>query len=328
MQQHLADKNIALDLVRVTEAAALAATVQTGRGDKDAVDQAAVNAMRIAFQALHIRGTVVIGEGEKDHAPMLFNGEHVGYGDGPEMDVAVDPVDGTSCVAFGRPNGLAAAGIALKGSMFNPGHSYYCMKLVVPEEAAGIADLDAPAGEMAVKVAKALGKPVGELNVFILDKPRHEKLAAEIRAAGARVMLHAEGDIAGSLMVVDPFSNIDMLIGIGGTPEAIITACGLKGSGGQMLTRLAPKTKEERDAIEADGIDLNAVRSLDDLVKTDQCFFACTGVTNGELLHGVVYKKGYAVTSSLTTRGRTGTRRLIQAFHDRVKLSKMSTVRY
>ncbi|MDD6318892.1 MAG: class II fructose-bisphosphatase [Succinatimonas hippei] len=328
MQQHLADKNIALDLVRVTEAAALAATVQTGRGDKDAVDQAAVNAMRIAFQALHIRGTVVIGEGEKDHAPMLFNGEHVGYGDGPEMDVAVDPVDGTSCVAFGRPNGLAAAGIALKGSMFNPGHSYYCMKLVVPEEAAGIADLDAPAGEMAVKVAKALGKPVGELNVFILDKPRHEKLAAEIRAAGARVMLHAEGDIAGSLMVVDPFSNIDMLIGIGGTPEAIITACGLKGSGGQMLTRLAPKTKEERDAIEADGIDLNAVRSLDDLVKTDQCFFACTGVTNGELLQGVVYKKGYAVTSSLTTRGRTGTRRLIQAFHDRVKLSKMSTVRY
>ena len=328
MQQHLADKNIALDLVRVTEAAALAATVQTGRGDKDAVDQAAVNAMRIAFQALHIRGTVVIGEGEKDHAPMLFNGEHVGYGDGPEMDVAVDPVDGTSCVAFGRPNGLAAAGIALKGSMFNPGHSYYCMKLVVPEEAAGIADLDAPAGEMAVKVAKALGKPVGELNVFILDKPRHEKLAAEIRAAGARVMLHAEGDIAGSLMVVDPFSNIDMLIGIGGTPEAIITACGLKGSGGQMLTRLAPKTKEERDAIEADGIDLNAVRSLDDLVKTDQCFFACTGVTNGELLQGVVYKKGYAVTSSLTTRGRTGTRRLIQAFHDRIKLSKMSTVRY
>lgn len=328
MQQHLADKNIALDLVRVTEAAALAATVQTGRGDKDAVDQAAVNAMRIAFQALHISGTVVIGEGEKDHAPMLFNGEHVGYGDGPEMDVAVDPVDGTSCVAFGRPNGLAAAGIALKGSMFNPGHSYYCMKLVVPEEAAGIADLDAPAGEMAVKVAKALGKPVGELNVFILDKPRHEKLAAEIRAAGARVMLHAEGDIAGSLMVVDPFSNIDMLIGIGGTPEAIITACGLKGSGGQMLTRLAPKTKEERDAIEADGIDLNAVRSLDDLVKTDQCFFACTGVTNGELLQGVVYKKGYAVTSSLTTRGRTGTRRLIQAFHDRVKLSKMSTVRY
>lgn len=328
MQQHLADKNIALDLVRVTEAAALAATVQTGRGDKDAVDQAAVNAMRIAFQALHIRGTVVIGEGEKDHAPMLFNGEHVGYGDGPEMDVAVDPVDGTSCVAFGRPNGLAAAGIALKGSMFNPGHSYYCMKLVVPEEAAGIADLDAPAGEMAVKVAKALGKPVGELNVFILDKPRHEKLAAEIRAAGARVMLHAEGDIAGSLMVVDPFSNIDMLIGIGGTPEAIITACGLKGSGGQMLTRLAPKTKEERDAIEADGIDLNAVRSLDDLVKTDQCFFACTGVTNGELLQGVVYKKGYAVTSSLTTRGRTGTRRLIKAFHDRVKLSKMSTVRY
>ena len=328
MQQHLADKNIALDLVRVTEAAALASAVQTGRGDKDAVDQAAVNAMRIAFQALHIRGTVVIGEGEKDHAPMLFNGEKVGFGDGPEMDVAVDPVDGTSCVAFGRPNGMASAGLAPKGAMFNPGHSYYCMKLVVPREAAGVADLDAPAGETAAKVAKALGKGIGELNVFVLDKPRHEKLASELREAGARVMLHPEGDIAGALMVADPFSSIDMLIGIGGTPEAIITACGIKGSGAQMLTRLAPKTEEERRAIEQDGIDIKAVRSLDDLVKTDQCYFACTGVTAGELLDGVRYRRGYAITQSLTTRGRTGTRRLIQAFHDRNKLSKMSSVRY
>ncbi|MDY6321978.1 MAG: class II fructose-bisphosphatase [Succinivibrio sp.] len=328
MQQHLADKNIALDLVRVTEAAALASATMTGRGDKEAVDQAAVNAMRIAFQGLHMRGTVVIGEGEKDHAPMLFNGETVGFGDGPEMDVAVDPVDGTSCVAFGRPNAVAAAGIAERGSMFNPGHSYYCNKLVVGREAADVIDIDAPVKDNVQKVAKALGKTVNELTVFVLDKPRHEKLASEIRAAGARVLLHPEGDIAGAIMATDPFSDIDMLMGIGGSPEAIVTACAIKGSGGQMLTRLNPLSDAERKAVEKDGIDLKAVRGLDDLVKSNQCYFACTGVTKGELLPGVAYRKGYAMTYSFTTRGRTGTRRFIQACHDRAKLSKMSTIRY
>ena len=271
MQQHLTDKNIALDLVRVTEAAALAAARFIGRGDKDSVDAAAVDAMRIAFQGIHVRGTVIIGEGEKDNAPMLFNGEKVGFGDGLEVDVAVDPVDGTSCAAFGRPNALSAAGIAAKGSMFNPGHSYYCEKIAVGKEAANVIDLDAPVKDNIIKVAKALGKNVRELNVFVLDKPRHAKLIQDVRLAGARVMLHKEGDIAAAIMAIDPRSQIDMLIGIGGTPEAVVSACAIKGSGGQMLTRLAPKTESERAAIIADGIDLKQIRGVDDLITSDRC---------------------------------------------------------
>ena len=328
MQQHLADKNIALDLVRVTEAAALASARYTGLGDKELVDRAAVDAMRIAFQSLHIQGTIVIGEGEKDEAPMLYTGEKLGFGDGLEFDIAVDPIDGTSCVAGGRPNGIAAVGIALKGTMFNPGHSYYCEKMAVGAEAAGVIDLDAPIKDNIQKVAKALGKDVRELKVFVLDKPRHEQLIKDIHAAGARVMVHSDGDIAGALMAVDPIADIDMLVGIGGTPEAVVTACGIKGTGGQMLTRLAPKTEAEREAIIKDGVDLKAIRTVDDLITSDQCFFAATGVTPGELLDGVHYKGNYTLTSSICSRGRTGTRRYIQAWHDRTKLSKMSTIEY
>lgn len=328
MLQHLADKNIAMDLVRVTEAAALAAAVETGKGDKEAVDAAAVNAMRIAFQALHIQGTVIIGEGEKDNAPMMYNGEAVGFGDGPEMDVAVDPVDGTNSVAFGRTCSIAAAGMAPKGTMFNPGHSFYCEKIIVGAEAAGVIDLDAPVKDNLAKIGRAMGKPVSSLNVFILDKPRHEQLANEIRAAGARALLHPEGDIAGALMAADPFNKIDVVMGIGGTPEAIVSACGIKGSGGQMLIRMKPKTEEEKKAIIDDGFNLNTIYDINDLIKTDVVYFACTSVTGGELLPGVTYRDGYAITHSLSTRGRTGTRRYIQAFHDREKLSKMSTIRY
>ena len=328
MQQHLADKNIALDLVRVTEAAALASAKFTGLGDKNLVDRAAVDAMRIAFQSLHIKGTIVIGEGEKDEAPMLYTGEKVGFGDGLDFDIAVDPIDGTSCVAGGRPNGIAAVGISLAGTMFDPGHSYYCEKLVVGPEAANVIDLDAPVKDNLINVAKALGKKVGDLKVFVLDKPRHDKLINDIHNAGARVMVHSDGDIAGALMAVDPTNDIDMLIGIGGTPEAVVTACAIKGTGGQMLTRLAPKTEQEREAIIKDGVDLKAIRSIDELVTTEQCFFAATGVTPGELRDGVKYKGGYAITSSISSRGRTGTRRYIQAWHDRTKLSKMSTIEY
>lgn len=329
MLQHLADKNIALDLVRVTEAAALATAVHVGRGDKEAVDQDAVNAMRIAFQSLHINGKVIVGEGEKDRAPMLFTGENVGFGDGPEMDVAVDPVDGTSCVAYGRFNGMTSAGLAPKGTMFDIGHSFYAMKMVVGAEAANVIDLDAPVKDNLVNVARALGKPVTALNVFVLDKPRHEQLAADIRSAGARVLLQPEGDIAGALLATDPFSEIDMVWGIGGTPEAVVAACGIKGSGGQMLMRMVPKTQDERAAIEGeDGRNIKTIYTLDDLIKTDTCYFACTGVTGGELVKGVQYRRGYAITHSLSTRGRTGTRRYIQAFHDREKLSKMSSIRY
>lgn len=328
MQQHLADKNIALDLVRVTEAAALASVRYVGLGDKELVDKAAVDAMRIAFKSLHLCGTIVIGEGEKDKAPMLYCGEKVGFGDGPEFDIAVDPIDGTACVAGGKPNGIAAIGIALKDHMFNPGHSFYSEKIAVGPEAANVIDLDAPVKDNIVNVAKALGKSVGELKVFVLDKPRHEKLIKEIHAAGARVMVHSDGDIAGALMTIYPTSDIDMLMGTGGTPEAVVAACGMKGTGGQMLTRLNPLSKEEKEAVIKDGIDLNKIRSVDDLITTDECFFAATGVTQGALLDGVRYMGGYTLTSSVSSRGKTGTIRYIQAWHDRKKLSKMSSVRY
>ncbi len=328
MQQHLADKNIALDLVRVTEAAALASARFIGLGDKELVDKAAVDAMRIAFQSLHIKGTIVIGEGEKDDAPMLYTGEKLGFGDGMEFDIAVDPIDGTSCVSGGRPNGIAAVGIAPKGTMFNPGHSFYCEKIAVGAEAAGVIDLDAPIGDNLRNVAKALGKTVNELKVFVLDKPRHEELIRNIHKEGARVMVHSDGDIAGGLMAVDPTTDIDMLVGIGGTPEAVVTACGIKGTGGEMLVRLAPKTQEEKEAIIKDGFDLKAILSVDELITSDQCFFAATGVTPGELLEGVKYKGNYTITSSLSSRGRTGTIRYIQAWHDRKKLSKMSSILY
>lgn len=328
MYQHLTDKNLALDLVRVTEAGALAAAHYFGKGDKEAADGAAVDAMRIAFQGLHIRGTVIIGEGEKDHAPMLYNGESVGFGDGPEVDVAVDPVEGTSAVANGRLNAVSVVGVAQKGSMFNPGHSFYCKKIAVGREAAGVIDLDAPVKDNLMKIARAVGKPITEVNVFVLDKPRHKKLVQDIRMAGARVNLHNDGDVAGALMAVDPRSHIDLLIGTGGTPEAVITACAIKGSGGQILTRLDPQTEEERRRLIEDGIDLNVIRGVDDLITSDQCFFAATGVSEGEVLSGVQYQGEYAITTSLTTRGRTGTMRYIQAWHNRKKLATMSSVRY
>ncbi len=328
MHQHLTDKNIALDLVRVTEAGALAAAHYFGRGDKEIADGAAVDAMRIAFQSLHIRGTVVIGEGEKDHAPMLYIGEKVGYGDGPEMDIAVDPVEGTAAVAFGRHNAISVVGIAAKGHLFNPRHSYYCKKLAVAKDAVNVIDIDAPVKDNLIKVAKAKGKTVSDLNVFVLDKPRHEKLVQDIRIAGARVNIHRDGDVAGALLAADPRSTIDLLIGTGGTPEAVITACALKGSGAQMLTKLDPQSEEERRKIIEDGYDIDLIRGIDDLVTTDQCYFAGTGISEGELLSGVKYQGEYAITTSMSCRGRTGTTRYIQAWHNRQKLSQMSTVRY
>ncbi len=326
--QHLTDKNLALDLVRVTEAGALAAARYFGRGDKEEADGVAVSAMRIAFQSVHIRGTVIIGEGEKDHAPMLYNGEKVGFGDGPEVDIAVDPIEGTNAVAYGRLNAISVIGAAEKGGMFNPGHSFYCKKLVVGAEAANVIDIDAPARDNMVKIAKALGKPVSELDVFVLDKPRHTGLIQELRVTGARIHMHRDGDVAGALMAADPRCPMDVVIGIGGTPEAVITACALKGSGAQILCKLEPLSLAEQRAIEADGIDMKVVRGVDDLITTDRCYFSATGISDGEVLHGVSYKGDYAVTSSMTTRGRTNTMRYIQAWHNRKKLATMSSVRY
>jgi fructose-1,6-bisphosphatase II len=225
------EKNLALDIVRITEAAALASARWLGRGDKEAGDGAAVDAMRVSFSTLNIDGLVVIGEGEKDHAPMLFNGEKVGKGTGPSLDVAVDPVEGTNLLAYGRPNAISVVGVAPRGSMFNPGPSYYMQKLVVPREARDVVDLDAPVKENLSRVAKALDKSVQDLVVFVLDKPRHEKLINEIRAAGARIQLQTDGDVAGALMAVDPRSEVDIMMGTGGTPEGVLSACAIKGMG-------------------------------------------------------------------------------------------------
>lgn len=325
---HLSDKNLALDLVRVTEAAALAAARFHGRGDKEEADGAAVAAMRVAFQSVHIRGNVIIGEGEKDHAPMLYNGEQVGFGDGPEIDIAVDPIEGTNAVAYGRPNAIAVVGAVDKGHMFNPGHSFYCKKIVVGQEAADVIDLDAPVRDNLVRIAQAKGKNLADLNVFVLDKPRHEELIKELRVCGVRVHMQPDGDVAGALMAADPRHPMDVLMGVGGTPEAVITACALKGTGAQMLMRLNPLSDAERQSVLDDGIDIDMIRSVDDIITTEKCYFSATGISSGDILRGVEYKGEFACTSSMISRGRTGTVRYIEAWHNRRKLSSMSSVTY
>ena len=276
------EKNLALDIVRITEAAALSSARWLGRGDKEAGDGAAVDAMRVSFSTLHVDGVVVIGEGEKDHAPMLYNGEKVGIGDGPQLDVAVDPVEGTSLLAYGRPNAISVVGVAPRGSMFNPGPSFYMQKLVVSREARDVVDLDAPVDVNLSRVAAAMGKQIKDLVVFVLDKPRHQNLIAEIRKAGARIQLHSDGDVAGALMAVDPRSEVDIMMGTGGTPEGVLAACAIKGMGGQMLARLDPQSYVEKDAIVDAGIDMRAVLTVNDLVKSDDCFFAATGISGGD----------------------------------------------
>ncbi|WP_291447115.1 class II fructose-bisphosphatase [Desulfovibrio sp.] len=322
------EKNLALDIVRITEAAALASARWLGRGDKEAGDGAAVDAMRISFSTLHIDGMVVIGEGEKDHAPMLYNGEKVGMGDGPSLDVAVDPVEGTNLLAYGRPNAISVVGVAPKGSMFDPGPSYYMQKLVVAREARDVIDLDAPVRVNLGNVAKAMGKSVQDLVVFVLDKPRHQRLIEEIRAAGARIQLQTDGDVAGSLMAVDPRSEVDVMMGTGGTPEGVLAACAIKGMGGQILARLDPQSYVEKEAINETGIDLREVLTVNDLVRSDDCFFAATGISGGDFLRGVRYSARHAVTHSLVLRGKTGTLRYVESYHNMDRLSKFSAVRY
>ena len=322
------EKNLALDIVRITEAAALASARWLGRGDKEAGDGAAVDAMRISFATLHIDGLVIIGEGEKDNAPMLANGEKVGMGVGPSLDVAVDPVEGTSLLAYGRPNAISVVGVAPQGSMFNPGPSYYMQKLVVSREARDVVDLDAPVKVNLANVAKAMGKSVQDLVVFVLDKPRHEKLISEIRQSGARIQLHTDGDVAGSLMAVDPRSEVDIMMGTGGTPEGVLAACAIKGMGGQILARLDPQSYVEKEAINEAGVDVREVLTVNDLVRSDDCFFAATGISGGDFLRGVRYSSKYAVTHSLVLRGKTGTLRYVESYHNMDRLSKFSAVRY
>lgn len=322
------ERNLALDLVRITEAAALASARWLGRGDKVAGDAAAVEAMRVSFSTLPIKGVVIIGEGAKDKAPMLYNGERVGSGSGSELDLAVDPVEGTSLLAYGRPNAISAVGVAPAGTMFNPGPSYYMQKLVVPHEARDVVDLDAPIRVNLANIARALGKSLQDLVVFVLDKPRHEKIIQQIRDVGSRIQLHTDGDVAGALMTVDPRSEVDVMLGTGGTPEGVLAACAIKGMGGQILARLDPQSYVEKEAIDEAGIDTREILTVDNLVRDDDCFFAATGISGGTFLRGVQYSGGHAVTHSMVIRGKTGTQRYIESYHNMSRLNKISAVRY
>ena len=308
-------RNLALELVRVTEAAAIGAARWMGRADKNGADAAAVDGMRRALSDVHMDGIVVIGEGEKDEAPMLFNGEQVGDGSPPLCDVAVDPIDGTTLVSLGRGNALAVIAVSNRNSMFDPGACVYMNKIAVGPSAAGVIDIDASPTENLHRVAEVKGENIADLSAVILDRPRHDALIDEVRAAGARIRLIPDGDVAGAISTAWPESGVDILFGIGGTPEGVISAAALKCMGGDMQGKLWPRDDTERAAALADGYDLDAVLRIDDLVSGDNCFFAATGVTNGDLLRGVQFHPWGISTQSLVMRSRSGTVRQINTRH-------------
>ena len=322
------DRNLALELVRATEAAAIGGARHLGRGDKEAVDQAAVDAMRPVLGQIAMDGVVVIGEGEKDNAPMLYNGERVGSGSPPEVDIAVDPVDGTTLTAKSMPNAISVVALSDRGTMFDPGPCVYMEKLAVGPEAADAVDFEAPLALNLRLVAKAKGAHVGDLTVCILDRPRHEDLIRQIRQAGARVKLITDGDVAGAIMAAREGTGVDMLVGIGGTPEAVIAACALKCLDGAMYGRLWPRDDKEREAALDAGYDLEKVLDIDDLVRGDNVFFAATGVTDGELLRGVRFDRRGSLTQSLSMRSKSGTSRQIDARHQLSKLSRYASIDY
>jgi fructose-1,6-bisphosphatase II len=322
------DRNLALELVRVTEAAAMAAGRWVGRGDKNDADEVAVNAMRVMISSIGMAGTVVIGEGEKDDAPMLFNGEKVGDGTGPECDVAVDPIDGTTLTAKGMNNAISVLAVSPRGSMYDPSAVFYMEKLVAGPEAADLVDIRLPVAENIARVAKAKGCSPLDVTVVLLDRPRHEPLAAEIRKTGARIKYILDGDVAGAIMAARPDTGIDLLLGIGGTPEGIIAACAMKCIGGTIQGRLWPVDDEERQrALDAGhNLDPDFVLSTDDLITGDDCFFVATGITDGELMRGVRYRGGSATTHSLVMRSRSGTIRSITSEHRLSKLQAYAAI--
>ncbi|MCA1691411.1 MAG: class II fructose-bisphosphatase [Actinobacteria bacterium] len=326
--QQALDRNMALELVRVTEAAAMAAARWMGRGDKKGADGAATNAMRTVLGAVAMDGIVVIGEGEKDDAPMLFNGEQLGDGTPPAVDIAVDPLEGTTLAALGRGNAIAVIALSERGTMFDPGPCFYMNKLAVGAEAAGSIDITRAPTENLESVAKALGRSVRDLTAVVLDRPRHNDLIAEIREAGARIRLIQDGDVAGAISTGSPEAGADILFGIGGTPEGVISAAALKCLGGQMQGQLCPQSDEERKNVLDAGFSLDRVLETDDLVGGNNCFFAATGVTDGELLRGVHYDRHGATTSSLVMRSRSGTWRRIEAHHELAKLREFAAVVY
>jgi fructose-1,6-bisphosphatase II len=310
------DRNLALELVRATEAAAINCSRLMGFGDKNAVDGAAVEAMRPVLGSVRMNGVVVIGEGEKDEAPMLFNGEQVGDGSGSEWDIAVDPVDGTTLTAKSLPDAVSVLGVAPRGTMFSPGPAVYMQKLVVPGYVADAVDLDAPLADTLGRIATATDRSVSELTVAVLDRPRHEQLVTEIRQAGARIRYLIDGDVAGAIMAVTPGTGVDMLVGVGGTPEGVIGACALKCLGGELIGRLIARDEQEKRAILDAGFDLDRVLTTNDLVSGDNVFFAATGVTDGSLLKGVRFESHRITTYSLSMRSRSRTVRFIEGRHD------------
>jgi fructose-1,6-bisphosphatase II len=310
------DRNLALELVRATEAAAMACARYMGFGDKEQVDQAAVDAMRPVLGSVRMNGVVVIGEGEKDEAPMLFNGERVGDGTGAEMDIAVDPVDGTTLTAKSLPDAVSVLGVSPRGTMFDPGPAVYMQKLVVPGAVAGHVDLDAPIADILRTIARQTDRKVSDLTVAVLDRPRHEALVKEIRAAGARIRFLIDGDVAGAIMAVTPGTGVDLLAGTGGTPEGVLAACALRCLGGEMLGRLIARDDTERRAALDGGYDLDRILTTVDLVSGDDVFFAATGITDGALLRGVRFETHQVITHSISMRSRSGTIRLIEGRHD------------
>ncbi len=321
VSRQLPDRNLALELVRVTEAAALATAPLVGRGDKEAADQAAVDGMRHMLHSVGMDGVVVIGEGEKDEAPMLYNGEHIGDGSPPQVDIAVDPLEGTTLAANGMPSALAVIALSSRGTMFDPGPCVYMEKMAGAPDIADLLDLDRPLGETMALIAARKGCPIADVMVVVLDRPRHHEGIAAIRRAGARVRLIPHGDVSASLLAVTERSPVDLLWGIGGTPEGVISAAAVKCLGGQLLGRLWPRDDDEREAAVAAGYDLERVLTRDELVSGDDVFFSATGVTDGDVLEGVRYPSaGGATTESLVTRSRSGTIRRIRATHDRAKL--------
>ncbi|MEV3854353.1 class II fructose-bisphosphatase [Streptomyces sp. NPDC050095] len=320
------DRNLALELVRVTEAAAMAAGRWVGRGDKNGADGAAVRAMRTLVSTVSMNGVVVIGEGEKDEAPMLFNGERIGDGSGPECDIAVDPIDGTTLTAKGMPNAVAVLAAADRGTMFDPSAVFYMDKLVAGPEAADYVDINAPVAVNVRRVAKAKRATPEDVTVVILDRPRHEGIIKEVREAGARIKLISDGDVAGSILAVQEDNGVDLLLGIGGTPEGIISACAIKCLGGVIQGKLWPKDDEERQRALDAGHDLDRVLSTDDLVSGENVFFVATGITDGELLPGVRYGSERAHTSSLVMRSKSGTIRQIDSTHRLSKLRAYSAI--
>ncbi|GJQ52208.1 MAG: fructose-1,6-bisphosphatase [Anaerolineaceae bacterium] len=321
-------RNLALELVRVTEAAAMAAGRFMGRGDKEAADQAAVNAMRAVLQSVDMNGVIVIGEGEKDNAPMLFNGETVGSGSAPDVDVAVDPIDGTRPLAFGRSNSLATVAIAPRGTMFDPGPFVYMNKIAVGPEAKGKINIEMSITENLKAIAKAMRKEVEDLTTIILDRDRHNDMIAEIRKAGARIRQIPDGDVGAALMTAWPHSGVDALFGVGGTPEGVLAACALRAMGGEIQGKLYARDEDELRRGREAGYDFEKILTMDDLVSSEDVFFAATGITDGEFLKGVRYFGDGASTDSIVVRGLTGTVRQISATHRIDKLRTFGAVSY